>query len=65
MITLIGSRCTASNRFSQGVLIRQSFLLGNMEISGRFPFLFDMRFVCQTKTGNDRDSLVLYYFYFL
>ena len=32
MITLIGSRCTASNRFSRGVLIRR-FLLGNLKIT--------------------------------
>ena len=32
MITLIGSRCKAGNRFSRGVLIPR-FLLGNLKIA--------------------------------
>lgn len=41
MITLIGSRCTASNRLSRGVLMRR-FLLGNVNVAMLCSVLWDL-----------------------
>ena len=60
MTRLIGTRCTRSNAFSQGVLIAR-FLLGNLEII-LFNKTDSENFKCLPRHGGARSSSLSWWF---